>query len=308
MPEARDQILYILTGPTAVGKTELSLAWAEKYRAEIISCDSLLFYRGMDIGTAKPTHLERQRVAHHMIDVCEVSERMDITLYVERARAAAREILSRGHRVLVVGGSGFYLKSFFAPIADDVAVPPSLRMEIEARLASDGLASLVDELRELNPSGIGKIDTENPRRVARALERCRASGRTLADLNEAFARLPKPFADWSVQLTCLDRPPAELAARATRRVQVMLDIGLVEEVRGLLASGLEGNPSASKAIGYRETIAYLQGELPREQLSATIGQNTRGLIKKQRTWFRTQLPPHRSLAANTAVVAELFEG
>src|SRR2546423_950109 len=116
-------VLHVLTGPTAVGKTEWALRWAEENNAEIVSCDSLLFYRGMDIGTAKPTPVERARVRHHLIDICDVRELMDVTHYVTKAREAVNEITARGRGVLVTGGSGFYLKSFFAPVADDVAVP-----------------------------------------------------------------------------------------------------------------------------------------------------------------------------------------
>src|SRR5262245_12827383 len=119
--------LFVLTGCTAVGKTELALCWAEAFRAEILSADSLLFYRGMDLGTAKPTAAERARVPHHLIDILGLGERMDVARYVELARRAAEEIVSRGRRVLVVGGSGFYLKSFFSPVTDQVAVPAEIR-------------------------------------------------------------------------------------------------------------------------------------------------------------------------------------
>src|SRR5687767_3257495 len=122
--------LHVLTGPTAVGKTEWALRWAEEHRGEIVSCDSLLFYRGMDIGTAKPTAAERARVPHHLIDVCAVTERMDITEYVKLARRAVLEIQARGHEVLVTGGSGFYLKAFFAPVADTIEVPPQIRDQV----------------------------------------------------------------------------------------------------------------------------------------------------------------------------------
>ena len=119
--------VHVLTGCTAVGKTEWALRWAEAHGAEIVSCDSLLFYRGMDIGTAKPTVAERARVPHRLVDICEVTERMDVTRYVALARASLAEIAARGREALVVGGSGFYLKAFFAPVADDVAVTPKIR-------------------------------------------------------------------------------------------------------------------------------------------------------------------------------------
>jgi tRNA dimethylallyltransferase len=298
--------LYVLTGPTAVGKTELALRWAEANNAEIVSCDALLFYPGMDIGTAKPTTAERTRVPHHLIDVCEVHESMDVTYYVTKALAAVADITARGKRVLVAGGSGFYLKSFFAPVADNVTVPVELRAEIERRLADAGLAALVAELKALNPQGLGALDVANPRRVTRALERCRASGKTLDVLAAEFAQMPAPFAGWDVRCTQLDRTPADLDERIARRVDAMLADGLVAEVERLRAAGIERNLSASRAIGYRETLAMLDGALPRAELAAEIVKNTRALVKKQRTWFRTQLPEHRVIAAESATVAELF--
>lgn len=296
-------IIHVLTGPTAVGKTEWALRWAEQNGAEIVSCDSLLFYRGMDIGTAKPTRAELARVPHHLIDVCDVTERMDVTVYVRAACAAVEEILARGRRVLVTGGSGFYLKAFFAPIADEVEVSTVVREEV-ARLT---LEEAVERLRALNPQGLGALDVANPRRVTRALERCLASGRTLAELAEEFARQRGAFADYRVALTRLDRAPAELERRIEARVAAMIDAGLVEEVRRLRVLGLERNPSAAKAIGYREVLAMLGGLLAERELAATIAKNTRALVKKQRTWFRTQLPPHRVLVAEQVrEAAELF--
>lgn len=299
-------LLYVLTGPTAVGKTELALRWAERHAAEIVSCDSLLFYRGMDIGTAKPTRAERQRVRHHLIDVCEVDAPMDVTRYVAQVQAAVAEITARGRRVLVTGGSGFYLQAFFGPVADDLVVPPGLRQELEVRLEREGLESLLAELRELNAGDLTGLDVANPRRVLRALERCRVSGRSLADLRAEFARRPGPFAGWEVRCVRLERPPADLAARIDLRVEQMLAAGLVAEVTELIPRGLRSNPSASRAIGYRETLAMLDGRLPPAELAATIAQNTRALVRKQRTWFRTQLPPHRAIDAATADPAALF--
>ncbi len=300
------RIIHVLTGCTAVGKTELALRWAEANDAEIVSCDSLLFYRGLDIGTAKPSRAERARVRHHLIDVRDVTEQMDVTGYVAGARAAVDAIFARGRRVLVAGGSGFYLKAFFGPVADDVDVPPALREEIRASCERDGVAPLVEELRRLNPDGLGALDVQNPRRVVRALERCRASGRTLAELQREFAARPGPFADCEVHLGELVREKEELDRRIEQRVQQMLRDGLVEEVRSALARGLKQNPSAARAIGYRETIDVIEGRAPLTELSDAIVKNTRALVKKQRTWFKTQLPEHRRIDAATARTEDLF--
>ncbi len=301
-------VIHVLTGCTAVGKTELALRWAEARGAEIVSCDTLLFYRGMDLGTAKPTRAELARVPHHLIDVRDVRDPVDVTYYVSNARAAVDDIHRRGKAVLVAGGSGFYLKAFFGPVADDLAVPAEIRIEVQTQLATAGLPALVAELHRRNPGGFGGLDVRNPRRVTRALERCLVSGRTLVELQAEFAARPGPFADCTVRLCELTRVPDQLDARIRGRVDQMLRDGLLEEVRGLLARGLKENPSAAKAIGYRETIDVLEGRMPESELAAAIVRNTRALVKKQRTWFRTQLPPHRALDAATARVEDLFAG
>lgn len=298
--------IHVLTGCTAVGKTELALRWAEEYGAEIVSSDSLLFYRGADIGTAKPTREELARVPHHLIDICEITERMDVTHYIAKARAAVDGIFARGKAVLVTGGSGFYLKAFFAPVADEVEVPAEIRAQVQLRLDQEGLATLVTELHRLNPDGLGSLDIHNPRRVTRALERCLASGRTLAELQAEFAAQPAPFAGFDVKLCELVRDPVELDARIATRVAAMLHAGLVEEVRGLLARGLKQNPSVAGAIGYRETVEFIEGRLAEAELLPLIVKNTRALAKKQRTWFKTQLPAHSQVAADSADGRELF--
>lgn len=300
------RVIHVLTGCTAVGKTELALQWAEANGADIVSCDSLLFYRGADIGTAKPTPAELARVPHHLIDICALTERMDVTQYVTRARGAVEGILARGRPVLVAGGSGFYLKAFFAPVADDVDIAPEIRERVRQKLEQSGLGALVDELRALNPGGIGELDVANPRRVTRALERCLASGRTVLELQADFAARPSAFADFEVRLVEVVRDPAELEARIAQRVEAMLSAGLVDEVRGLLARGLKENPSVAGAIGYRETVDFLEGRLGEAELAPAIVRNTRALVKKQRTWFKTQLPPHGQCDAASVRAGELF--
>ena len=191
---------------------------------------------------------------------------------------------------MITGGSGFYLKSFFAPVVDAVQVSPAIRASVAALYAREGLAGLLERLGQASPEGLGVLDVRNPRRVLRALERCLASGKSLPQLQAEFAARPTPYAHYEKHLTVLQRDAEELRARVELRAGQMLKAGLVEEVRDLLKQGIECNPSAASAIGYRETIAFLKGDMPEADLLPTIIQNTMHLVKKQRTWFRTQLP------------------
>ena len=282
--------LFVLTGCTAVGKTDLALAWAEAHDAEIVSCDSLLFYRQMDIGTAKPTLLERERVPHHLIDIRPPSEQMDIGEYVEMAIQVVEEIRGRGRNVLVVGGSGFYLKAFFGPVVDDVVVSPETRAKVRGIERETGLEGMLKALRAIDPNCEENIDTKNPRRVVKALERCLETGETLPELKLRFQSQRNRLIDSEKHLVVLEREKNDLNVRIERRVVEMLDRGLIEEVDSLKEAGLESNSSAANAIGYRETLEYLSGECDRDSLIDRIATNTRQLAKKQRTWFRTQLP------------------
>ncbi|MGE9295425.1 MAG: tRNA (adenosine(37)-N6)-dimethylallyltransferase MiaA, partial [Puniceicoccales bacterium] len=205
--------IYILAGPTAVGKTALALEWAAANNAEIVNADALLFYRGMDIGTAKPTPEERIEVPHHLIDIRPVRQACSIKEYVTEAQQAVAEIFARGKQVLVVGGSGFYLKSYFVPVVDDLEPDPAVRSRIAAIEAREGLGGLLRELDRLNPDGTGKLHRENPRRVARALERCLISGQTLLALEADFASRPGPFDAYAKRSALLLRPNEELHPR-----------------------------------------------------------------------------------------------
>lgn len=307
--KAPEHPICILTGCTAVGKTELALEWAAAMDAEIVSCDSLLFYRGMDIGTAKPTREERSRVVHHLVDIVNVDQRMDVKMFVQLAREAITDIRNRGKRVLVTGGSGFYLKAFFAAVTDSIESDLALKAELEAELGKVGLPAMVERLSKLNPGGLKGLDLRNPRRVIRALERCLVSGMTLETLAGRFASQPAPFSDFDIRLLEITRKPDELRERIKARAEQMLVDGLVDEVRTLQALGLRENPSASRAIGYREVSAALDGPIDKQVLLEEISQNTWKLVRKQRTWFRTQLPAHECIAAEDgkrAPIASLF--
>ncbi len=287
MPEP----LHIITGPTAVGKTAAALAWAEENDAEIVSCDSLLVYRGMDVGTAKPTAEERAAVRHHCIDLVEPEAGFSVGEFVAAALAAVRDIQARGKRVLVAGGSGFYLKAFYQAVTDDIPVAEEIATRVRA-LQERGITALQTALEPFAPGRPAILDWENPRRVAKALERCLASGKPLEEIHAAFKAKPGPFAAWEKQTVLLERPPEELARRIAQRVDQMLAAGLVDEVRGLVARRklLRGTPAA-ESVGYRETLDWLDAEeTAEEKLREAIVTSTRRLAAKQRKWFRTQIP------------------
>lgn len=302
------ETLYILTGPTAVGKTALALEWAARNGAEILSCDSLLVYQGMNIGTAKPSTEELRKVPHHGIDCFAASRPCNVADYVTIALKTVEEILARGNKVLVVGGSGFYLKSFFEPVFDDLEIPEVVKNQIEA-LEQEGSEALLAALEACNPEGLGNLDIHNPRRVRRALERCLASGKPLFLLQEELAKKASPFASYTKKTCLLTRDAEVLRERVRLRVSAMIEAGLVEEVRALKSAGFEVNPSGSRAIGYRETLAWLDTGGPLESLAQAITQNTYELLRKQRIWFRKQIPIDQTLDLDveTHPVEKLFK-
>jgi len=304
------ETLYILTGPTAAGKTDLALSWAEANNAEILSCDAMLVYRGMDIGTAKPSAEERRRAPHHGLDLVPVHEPFSVADYVEMARGVVVDILSRGRNVLVVGGSGFYLKSFFAPVTDRLEISPRIKQTVKALAARKGLDGLRHELLKLNPDGVGEIDMRNPRRVQSALERCMASGRSVIALRRDFKSQTSVFDSYEKRVCCLRRDREDLKRRIRLRVRAMLEAELVEEVRGLMEAGIERNLSAASAIGYRETIAFIKEGGSLEDLENVIVQNTCALLKKQFSWIKKRISQERELfldEAETGDPEQLFK-
>ena len=282
--------LHIIAGATAVGKTHYALDYCKAMDAEIISCDASLFYRGMDIGTAKPTKEEMAKVPHHCIDINPVNQSFDITQFDSLARRTVEDIHSRGKSVVITGGSGFYLKSFFEPVVDTIEVSHAIRAESESLFANYGLRGLLDRLNAVSPEGLGNLDTLNPRRVQRALERCLSSKKSLPVLQKEFAERPKPYAEFNKHFILLERDAEVLKDRVAKRAKDMLNLGLIKEVKDLLEKGIEENPNAANAIGYRESIAFLKGEIGEDKLLPLIVKNTNRLVKKQKTWFRSQLP------------------
>lgn len=286
--------LYLLTGPTASGKTALCLRLALELDAEIISCDSMQVYEGMDIGTAKPSPDELAVVVHHGIGVFPVTRGASVHDFSSLAATAVEDIHNRGKSVLVTGGSGFYLKSFLEPVCDDIVISKETRSVVDGLFKKSGLAGVVAWLLELNPGGIGELDLQNPLRVVRALERCLQSGDSVLQLRANLASLPEPYAGMEKRICVIQREDDSLRTRIQQRTRTMLNAGLVAEVRELIPLGLLENKSASASIGYRETISFIDGTLEFE-LEETINLHTWQLVRKQRKWFRKQLSNARSV-------------
>lgn len=280
--------IHVLTGPTAVGKTEAALRWAEQHHAEILSCDSVCVYRGMDIGSAKPTPDERRRIRHHGLDLVDPNERFSVSQYVDMAREAIAGAHARGKRILVTGGSGFYLAAFFGPVTDELEIPQAVTDEVRT-LQRQGLAALLLRLREIEGAKLPDwLDVQNPIRVAKALERRLASGRTLDSLRDEFLNRRGPFADHPVTCALLERPDAELKARIAARTDQMLRTGIIEESERLVAMNLDPELTSARAVGYRAVMDWLEGgkRVALSGLAERVNLDTWALVRKQRKWFR----------------------
>ncbi|MEX0323308.1 MAG: tRNA (adenosine(37)-N6)-dimethylallyltransferase MiaA [Puniceicoccaceae bacterium] len=287
----RQPALVCIVGPTASGKTQLAVERAQATDSVILSCDSLCFYRGMDIGTAKPTAEEQALVPHFGIDLVEPSEPYSVSRYVAYRDDLLEKMLAEGRNVVVVGGSGFYLKSFLYPVTDSLEIPEEISAAVNSLKQTEGLDGLLRELRNVNPPGepFTGLDLNNSRRVEKALIRCLASGKGYQELRDAFDAMPEPLPEWSKEVWLIERPQEELQARNRMRVGRMLDAGLIQEVESLRQRGFEKNPSACGAIGYREVLQHLDGELSLQELEEAIYVHTNQLMRKQRTWFKNQM-------------------
>lgn len=280
----------IITGHTCSGKTARAIDEALACGAEIISCDSVQIYRGMDIGSAKPTQTEMRGVPHHLFDVAPPSEKFDVAKYAEQAKRAVCDILKRGKKIIVCGGSGFYLSAWFRAVTDNVEIPAAIAKKADQIEAMRGAAGLAEALLECDRTAPRFVDMQNPRRTKNALRRCLASGKTVGELLDDFKKLPPPIGNFDITLEILDLPDAVLLPKIAARTKQMIVRGLVEETRKLLDLGIEKNPSAALAIGYRQTIEWIKsGAHNTESLADEISRQTFMLVKKQRKYFRNNL-------------------
>ena len=269
-----------IAGPTAVGKSAIALRLAERCGGEIISVDSMQVYRGLDIGTAKPAPSDRQRIPHHLLDVAELTEAFDAAKFVTLAQKAVGEIIARGRVPILCGGTGLYFKAFLEGLGEAPPADSALRSELETTPTQ----KLLDELHARDPATFEKIDQKNPRRVIRAVEVIRLTGRPFSEQrsnwnSERSTRSPELFFG-------LSRTPPDLHSRINVRVDDMFRRGLVEETRQLLEHGLARNQTALQAIGYRQVMEHLRGEHSLIETVELVKSRTRQFAKRQLTWLR----------------------
>ena len=273
--------MIAIAGPTAVGKSEIALLLADKLGGEIVSVDSMQVYRGLDIGTAKPSKQQQARVAHHLIDVADLNESFDAARFAQLARAAVAGIHQRGRVPILCGGTGFYFQAFFEGLGEAPPGDPALRAE----LAATPLPELLRELASRDPVTYETIDRQNPRRVIRALEVIRLTDRPFSEQKAKWQR-EKHASPAGQKIIVLTRDPSELRERINARVDDMFQRGLVAETAGLVERGLAQNRTASQALGYKQVIEHLKGERGLAETVELVKIRTRQFAKRQLTWFR----------------------
>ncbi len=294
--------LILLVGPTAVGKTEIAIQLAERINGEIVSADSRLFYRGMDIGTAKPTRAEQARVPHHLIDIANPDEILSLAVFQKMATETLADIQARGRLPLLVGGTGQYVRAVaqgWTP--PEVEPDEKLRSELEKLKDEKGIDWLHKKLKSLDPEAAEKIDARNFRRTIRALEVVLTTGRKFS---EQRSKSDSPYHLITIGLT---RPREELYARVDARIEAMFEAGFVDEVKGLLAKGYSPTLPTISAIGYRECVRVVQGELNEEQAKVEIRRATRVFVRRQGNWFKESDPEIKWFRVHDKTTREIQE-
>lgn len=277
--------LVILTGPTAVGKTKLSIALAKAIDGEIISADSMQVYRHMDIGSAKIRTEEMQGVPHYLVDVLEPSEEFHVVRFQQMAKQAMAEIRSRGHIPILVGGTGFYIQAIVGDVDFTENTASPYRQELERLAAEKGAEYLHGELQKVDPGSAEAIHENNIKRVIRALEFYRMTGKKISEHNEEQREKTSPY---NFAYFVLNDDRAKLYARIEQRIDEMLEEGLVGEVEHLKEMGYRRGMVSMQGLGYKEILAYLDGECTLEEAVDILKRDTRHFAKRQLTWFRRE--------------------
>ena len=275
--------VLIIAGPTAVGKTDLSLKLAKDLNGEIISADSVQIYKGMDIGSATPSEEELNAVKHHFINEINPEDEYSVAIYARKAKEIIKDIQSRGKFPIVVGGTGLYVNSLIYEMDfSETVKDEKLRSQLMKEASIEGVDYIHNKLRKLDPEAADKIHKNNLKRVIRALEINILTGDKMGN----FKSDPIKTTEYNPLLVCLKRNRKLLYVRINRRVDIMLENGLIEEVKKLKDRGLDESYTSMKAIGYKEVIDYLNGKYDLDMLKSIIKKNTRHFAKRQLTWFR----------------------
>lgn len=276
--------VVVIAGPTGVGKTATSIELAKRLGGEIISADSMQIYRSMNIGTAKVTKEEMMGIAHHLIDILEPKESFSVCRYVSMCKETVQDIVSRNKLPILAGGTGLYIDSFLSDIDyTQTLSDENCRRELEAIAEQKGNEYIHSLLEQTDPESAKNIHPNNVKRVIRALEYYRLTGCTISSHNEDTKKKPSPY---NCSYICLTRDREELYERIDKRVDIMLDRGLVGEVCALLESGCNSSHTSMQALGYKEIAAYLKGEMTYDEAVETLKRGTRRYAKRQLTWFR----------------------
>lgn len=277
--------VLVITGPTATGKTKLAVMAAKAIGGEVVGADSMQIYEHMDIGTAKPTFDEMEGIPHHMIDVCSPFEDYSVSRYVEEAAKCCEDILSRGKTPIITGGTGLYIESLlsgrdFAPMGGGTEVREKLCSEYDEL----GGEAMLARLAEIDPISGEKLHANDKKRIVRALEVFTLTGKTISQHNEETKEIPPRYRSCTIVLNFKERE--RLYDRIDRRVDIMVEMGLVEEVQKLLGMGLSDTSTAMQAIGYKEIVSALKGECTMEEAIDTVKRESRRYAKRQLSWLR----------------------
>ena len=276
--------IITIAGPTASGKTALSIQLAKEMDGEIVSCDSMQVYKDMDIGTAKPTPEEQQGIPHHMLSVAEPWEDFSVSRYCAMADPIVEDILRRGKSPIIVGGTGLYMDALIRGNAFAPCPSTGRREELEALAASQGIEAVIERLRAVDPESAARLHPSDQKRIIRAMEVYLETGMTITEHNRKTQEIPPKY--HPIRFTLTDRQRQTLYDRIDRRVDAMVEAGLIEEIQGLLARGVPEKCTAMQAIGYKEFVAALHGACSLEEAAGQVKQSSRRYAKRQLTWFR----------------------
>lgn len=275
--------VVVICGPTASGKTALSIELAKRINGEIISSDSMQIYKDMDIGTAKPTKEEMQGIKHYLVDFVEPNKRYSVADFKKDAEKAIEEILKNGKVPIIVGGTGLYVDSLIYGIEyQDIKFDEKYRKELENRVEQEGLESLYNEAKKIDPQAMEKISSNDQKRILRVLEIYKATGKNKTE-QEAESRKNGVKYDYKVFAINMDRE--KLYERINKRVDIMIEQGLIQEVQDLLKK-YDEFPTAMQGLGYKEVVEYLQGNISKEEMIDKVKMETRRYAKRQNTWFK----------------------